>query len=207
MLDAWFSNKLAPDGDVKDGCHPDEAEALKKYLRHEITAEEAAHAISRPIENSSNPGEDLPRLWDLLIDALLELPLDNTKRLITLIQTIENLPEPDMTAVEEGKRPAHGKLWRGLPGFGHLYADIHQSTDWREEALEAEATERRRLREYHIRKAKIEAQLVAEGLAGIPIDWGYETVTDALERKDALLDVEIPAAAEWLSIAGARFWE
>ncbi len=33
MSDAWFSNKLAPDGDVEDACHPDEAEALKKCLR------------------------------------------------------------------------------------------------------------------------------------------------------------------------------
>ncbi|KAI2468848.1 hypothetical protein F4781DRAFT_247893 [Annulohypoxylon bovei var. microspora] len=112
-----------------------------------------------------------------------------------------------MTAIEERKRPAHGKLWRGLPGFGHLYADIHQSTDWREKALKAEATERGRLREYHTRKAEIEARLAVAGLASIPIDWGYETVADALESSDALLDFQIPAAAEWLDIAGARFRE
>ncbi|OTB02434.1 hypothetical protein M426DRAFT_24759 [Hypoxylon sp. CI-4A] len=207
MSNAWFSNKLAPDGDVEDGCHPDEAEALKKYLRREIVAEEAAQSISRPIANASNPGEDLPRLWALLIDALTELPSENIEPLIALIKAIEDLPEPDMADVEESKRPAHGKLWRGLPGFGHLYADMHQSSDWREDALKADATDRDRLREYHVRKAKVEARLAVAGLASIPIDWGYETVADALESSDALLDFQIPAAAKWLEIAGARFRE
>ncbi|KAI2621157.1 hypothetical protein GGR54DRAFT_600408 [Hypoxylon sp. NC1633] len=207
MSDAWFSNKLAPDGDVEDGCHPDEAEALKKYLRQEIGAEEAAQAISQPVVNASNPGQDLPRLWDLLIDALIELPSDKIESLITLVKAIEDLPELDMADIEESKRPAHGKLWRGLPGFGHLYADILQSIDWREKASKADATERSRLREYHVRKAEIEARLAVARLASIPIDWGYETVADALESSDALLDFQVPAAAEWLVIAGARFRE
>jgi hypothetical protein len=42
------------------------------------------------------------------------------------------------------------------------------------------------------------------GLAGIPIDWGYEVIDDALGR-DALLDFEVPAAAEWFAICGQRF--
>ncbi|KAI1639198.1 hypothetical protein F4809DRAFT_175825 [Biscogniauxia mediterranea] len=211
MSDAWFSNKLAPDGDVEDGCHPDEAEALKQYLRGETTAEAAARAISQPIANASNPREDVSRLWDLLIDALLELPADKLEPLITLIQALENLPEPDMAGVEERKRPAHGRLWRGLPGFGHLYADIHQSGDWRAAARSADAAERSRLRAYHVRKAAVEARLAAAGLAGIPLDWGYETVADALENSSsssgAVLDFEVPAAAQWLDVAGARFRE
>ncbi|KAI6081422.1 hypothetical protein F4821DRAFT_249327 [Hypoxylon rubiginosum] len=207
MSDAWFSNKLAPGGDTEDGCHPAEAEALKKYLRREIAAEEAARAISQPIVHSNNPGEDLPRLWALLIDALIELPSDKIESLITLAWAIENLPDLDMAGIEESKRPAHGKLWRGLPGFGHLYADIHQSIDWREKALKADATERSRLREYHVRKAEIEARLAVARLASIPIDWGYETVADALESRNAMLDFQVPAAAEWLEIAGSRFME
>ncbi|KAI1487551.1 hypothetical protein F5X96DRAFT_140808 [Biscogniauxia mediterranea] len=201
MSDAWFANKLAPDGAIEDGCHPAEAEALKQYLRGATTAAEAALAISRPIAHASrNPRDEVSRLWDLLIDALLELPADTTTEpLIALIQALENLPEPE------------SKLrWRGLPGFGHLYADIHQSGDWRAAALRApDAGERSRLRAYHVRKAAVEARLAAAGLAGIPIDWGYETVADALESSSsaAVLDFEVPAAAEWLRIAGARFRE
>ncbi|KAI0178590.1 hypothetical protein GGR52DRAFT_263060 [Hypoxylon sp. FL1284] len=207
MSAKWFFNKLAPDGYTEDGCHPDEAEALKKYLGQEMVAEEAAQAMSQPIANASNPGEDLPRLWDLLIDALIELPPKEIEPLITLVKAIEDLPELDMAGIEESKRPAHDKLWRGLPGFGHLYADIHQSTDWQVKALNADGTERSRLREYHVRKAEIEARLTVAELASIPIDWGYETVADALESSDALLDFQVPAAAQWLEIAGARFRE
>ncbi|KAI4860190.1 hypothetical protein F4820DRAFT_437557 [Hypoxylon rubiginosum] len=83
--------------------------------------------MSQPIVNVSNPGENLARLSDILIDALIELPSDKIESLITLVKAIYNLPEPDMADREESKRPAHGKLWRGLPDFGHLYADIHQS--------------------------------------------------------------------------------
>lgn len=203
MCDAWFAEKLAPDGDVEDGCHPQEAQAMKKYLRQEMTAQEAASAITQPVVNAEDPSEDLRRLWGFLIDALIELPC--TDLLIKLLQAIEDLPEPDMTAVAESKLPTHGKLWRGLPGFGHQYADLCQSGDWRGLFIKADAAERKRLQSYHIKKAGIEARLVVAGLAGIPIDWGYETVADALERSDALLDCEIPAAAEWLNIAGQRF--
>ncbi|KAH6887508.1 hypothetical protein B0T10DRAFT_574552 [Thelonectria olida] len=202
MSDAWFSEKLAPDGDTTDGCHPDEAQALKKYLCQEISAGEAAHAITRPILNSKTPYDDLPRLWGFLMDALIELPSD-TSRVLGLLQAIEDLPEPDMSVIEESQRP--DKLWRGLPGFGHLWADLYQSGDWRAEAAKANTQERKRLREYHVRKAEIEARLVASNLASIPIDWGYETVADALEKSDALLDFQIPAAAEWFRHAGDRF--
>jgi hypothetical protein len=29
-----------------------------------------------------------------------------------------------------------------------------------------------------------------------PLDWGYEAIVDAMERKDAVLDFEIPAAGQ-----------
>lgn len=44
----------------------------------------------------------------------------------------------------------------------------------------------------------MEARLVHAGLAGVPLDWGYEVVADALERSDAVLDFEVPAAARWV---------
>ncbi|KAI1403206.1 hypothetical protein F4819DRAFT_236224 [Hypoxylon fuscum] len=209
MSNEWFSEKLAPDGNVEDGCHPNEAQAMKKYLRHEFTAQEAARAITQPIENAENPGHDLPRLWDFLMDALIELPSETTESLIELLQAIENLPEPDMTAIEEKKRPSHGKLWRGLPGFAHLYADIHQLGDsgWRALAVKADGPEQDRIRNYQVRKADIEARLAVLSIAGITIDWGYETVADALEKSDALLDFEVPAAAAWFARAGERFKE
>jgi hypothetical protein len=204
MSEEWFSHKLAPDGETEDSCHPEEAQALKDYLQQETTVKVAARAITRPIESASNPGEDLHRLYALLIDALIELPSSETPSLIGLIQAIEDLPEPDMSAIKKSKLPAHGVLWRGLPGFGHLYADLHQSSSWRNVFDTEDPLERDDLRKYHVKKAGIEACLAKAELAGIPMYWGYECVSDALECSNALLDFEVPAAAEWLFVAGDR---
>lgn len=202
MSDDWFSYKLAPDGDIEDGCHPEEAQALKDYLRQKTTTAEAAQGITRPITVASNPKEDLTRLWTFLMDALMELPRQHTDALIALLETIEDLPAPRFTATKD-KQPFEA-LWKALPGFGHLWSDMHRSSNWRT-LIRASGAERDAFRDDYIRKAEIEARLVRAGLAGIPIDWGYETVADALESSNAVLDIEFPAAAEWLRFCGGRF--
>ncbi|EFQ27848.1 hypothetical protein CGRA01v4_13338 [Colletotrichum graminicola] len=204
MSDDWFSSKLAPDGDVDDGCHPQEAQAMKDYLHEKMTAAEAAQAITRPVATADNPREDLARLWGFLMDSLLELPQEHIESLLELLKAIENLAEPDFTTVDESKRTSE-KLWSGLPGFGHLWADSYQSGSWRRAAAAATGPERDALRDIHVRKAEVEARLVAAGVGGIPIDWGYEVVVDALESSNALLDFEVPAAAKWLIFCGGRF--
>jgi len=204
MSDDWFSSKLAPDGDVEDGCHPQEAQAMKDYLHQKTTAVEAARAITCPVATADNPREDLARLWGFLMDSLLELPAEHIESVLELLKAIENVEEPDFTAVDESKRTSE-KLWRGLPGFGHLWADTYQSGSWRRAAAAAAGPERDALRDTHVRKAEVEARLVAAGVGGIPIDWGYEVVADALESSNALLDFEVPAAAKWLVFCGERF--
>lgn len=204
MSDDWFSYKLAPDGDVEDGCHPEEAQVMRSYLREGMTATEAARAITNPIVIAENPREDLARLWGFLMDSFLELPTAHTEPLLKLVKAIEALPEPDFTAVGEEKRPSE-KLWRGLNGFGHLWADSYRSGCWKDTAAATNGPERDVLRETHVRKAEIEARFVMAGLGDITIDWGYEVVANALESSDALLDFEVPAAARWLVICGHRF--
>lgn len=208
MSDAWFSHRLAPDGDIEDGCHPDEAQALKDYFAEKTTVIQAAHAITKPIVLSSNPNNDLPQLWALLMDALIELPSQYTQPLIQLIQAIEELPKPDISNVEKDKLPVHGRLWRSLPGFGHQWADEGASYNWRlrlDQMEDISEIERNQLLERHVKRAKIEARLAVAGLADIPLDWGYECVADALERSEALLDFEVPAACQWLTVARDRF--
>jgi len=203
MADDWFAYKLAPDGDVEDGCHPDEAQALKDYLRRKTTAPDAARAITRPLVTCDDPREDLVRLWALLMDAFVELPSEHMERLIALVAAIEALPEPDFRAVDADKQPQE-KLWKGLAGFGHLWADSYQSGSWRAFASNLVGEERKAYGDEHIQKAQAEARLIAAGLAGIEIDWAYEAVADALESSNALLDMEIPAAAQWLQHCGQR---
>jgi hypothetical protein len=204
MSDDWFTYMLAPDGEVEDGCHPEEAQAMKGYLLQCTTAHDAARAITRPVVTADNPREDIVRLWSFLMDALVELPLEYVGPLIALIRAIENLPRPNFEAVKKENRPDE-ILWKGLPGFANLWSDSYQSGSWREMAKATEAPERDELRAEHVRKAEVEARLVAEGLGDIPIGWGYEVVADALESSNALLDFDVPAATAWLVLCGQRF--
>jgi hypothetical protein len=60
------------------------------------------------------------------------------------------------------------------------------------------------IREEHIKRAEIEARFVMVDY--LPLDWGYEVIADALERKDAVLDFEIPAAGQYMEIVGHRLY-
>lgn len=204
MSDSWFNEKIAPDGATEDGCHPHEAQALKDYYHQKTNAKEAAQAITRPIEESKDPGANLYRLWGLLVDALVELPITQIPALIQLLAAIQQLPEPDLTGRLTENTPADGFLWRRLPGFGHMWADEHKRDDWRQTLAVSDSTQRAQLRAEHVRKAGIEARLAVADVGGIPLDWGYDCLADALESHSAVLDFEIPAAAEWIAIAGKR---
>ncbi|KAI1122960.1 hypothetical protein F5Y10DRAFT_286601 [Nemania abortiva] len=208
MSDAWFAHKLAPDGDTTDGCHPDEAQALKSYLSGSSTSSQAAQAITKPILQSPDPNGDLPRLWSLIADALLELPPPTVLSLIALIRAIEALPPPDFSSLSEANRPAHGQLWRTLPGFGHLWADDYPSLrQWAYDGVSKTAAEREATIARFTRRAEVEARLAREGLAGFPMHWGYECVADALEQSSSEAEVEIPVACKWIQIASEKFRE
>ncbi|KAK7963335.1 hypothetical protein PG988_010309 [Apiospora saccharicola] len=203
MSDAWFEFAIAPDGDTTDGCHPEEAHALKSYLRGHMTAKQAAEAITKPIAACPDPDDDLDRLYGLLENALMELPAQDMTRVLDLIGAIEHLPAPDHSTVP------HGILWRELPGFGHQWSDGAGAGvlfHW----VEGTGSVRVKKNEeayvsQSIRRAQVEASLVRKGLVGLEISWGYEIVTDALERSKAALDTEVPMACEWLKILGDRF--
>ncbi|KAL1983252.1 hypothetical protein VTN96DRAFT_350 [Rasamsonia emersonii] len=208
---AWFKEKLAPDGCVEDGCHPDEAQALQEYIEGKTTAEQAAYTITRPVATSAEPGDNLHRLWGLLTDALVEWPsAEETSALIQLMAAIEHLPEESHLTDRARASLHHGPPWNGLPGFGHQWSDEHKRGDWRRTISEQQqitTSERAALRAKVVKIASIEAQMVAAGVGGIPLDWGYECISEALERSDAVLDFEIPMAAEWFKVAGRLIYE
>lgn len=207
MSDTWFASKIAPENDKDDGCHPQEAKVLKAYLRGTIpTAHEAARAITLPVESEPNPIRDVPRLWGLLIDALTELPTSQQK-IIDLLSGIKRLPPPD-DASDAGPRPPETQdLWRSLLGFGHLWADLHHTQRWRRLINTCSAAERDEFRRDQQTRAAVEAQLVVAGVGDIPLTWGYDCICDALEASEAVLAVEVPAAGEWLKIAGSLIYK
>ncbi len=204
MSDAWFNEKIAPDGDTEDGCHPDEAQALKDFYHKKKRAKEAAYAITRPIENAKDPPANLYRLWAFLADALIDLPATEVSALIELLDAIQQLPEPDLTGKRTDDTPVTDFSWRKLPGFGHMWADLHKDDGWRRALAASDPANRDVMRAEHVKKAMLEARMTIAGIGGIPIHWGYDCIADALERRDSVLDFEIAAAAEWIRVAGER---
>ena len=201
MSDEWFSEKRAPDGKTEDGCHPDEAQALKAYLQGSLTPSEAAYDITRPIASAKDKDSDLPRLWCLLIDALIELPESNIPALFRLLEAIQRLPE---TELEDQPSYTHGSktLWRNLHGFGHEWSDELKQDNWRKIIKASTPEEREELGAAYIKQASIEAWMVGWGIGAFPLDWGYRCIADALECSDAVFDCEIMAAREWLVVVG-----
>ncbi|KAL9037223.1 MAG: hypothetical protein Q9180_003842, partial [Flavoplaca navasiana] len=141
--------------------HPtDEAKALENYYDQKTEPTAAAKAITRPIASSDNPGAHLHRLWNLLIDALMQFPESQVPALIQLLAAIQNLPNPDLIDKTTPETPVDGFLWRGLPGFGHMWADEHKRDDWRRTLAAENSESRAKMRSAHVRKADIEARLV-----------------------------------------------
>ncbi|KAL8963654.1 MAG: hypothetical protein Q9193_000098, partial [Seirophora villosa] len=196
---------MGPDGFEGGGCHPGEARALEAYCRGTTEASEAARAIVRPTEQSEDPAAHLCSLWNLLINALVQLPATQIPSLLLLLVSIQRLPRPGWKGREV---TPHGHLWDGLPGFGHMWADKHKQGHWRDSLAAAvrEGASRTELRATHVRKARVEACLMKAKIGRLPLDWGYECIADALERQGAVVDFEIPAAAEWLKVAGDQLY-
>ncbi|KAL8709033.1 MAG: hypothetical protein Q9220_006157 [cf. Caloplaca sp. 1 TL-2023] len=220
MSDDWFEEQVAPDGVEEDGCHPDEARALQSYLKGEITTQECAHAITQPVLASNLAVCDLQGLWNFLQNALLDLREDHVQLVIDLLIAIEDLPDPDLTSRATGTTldPLNDFFtWKGLPNFGHLWADVYKQDDRRTDLSitlskppgstgRGPKTRRDHLRTAHVKRANIEARLAVANIGRIPLDWGYEAIADALEPNlmADLLDFELLAAQEWIDIAGEQ---
>lgn len=86
-----------------------------------------------------------------------------------------------------------------------MWSDSYQLGTWKKNVKDTNGQEHDRLRNEHVRKADVEERLFNADLAGIPIDWGYEAVADALESRTALLDFEVLAVTGWLVICGHTF--
>lgn len=170
MSDCWFASKTALNGDTNEnegGCDPQEARALKAYLRRKTAPAEAASAITGPVSNATNPKGELHHLWGLIQDALVELSQEDVVRLMHLIQVIEDLP--NHTAVENESGHLDDRFWRESPGFANLWADLYPRYCFRAYVEGSVGETRDTMRCKHVRQAHVEAQLVHVGLAGLTI--------------------------------------
>ncbi|CAG8427381.1 unnamed protein product [Penicillium salamii] len=201
--DAWFDQHTAPmDGEEETGAHPHQAAALKAYLKGESKPSETAAAMTRP--HDSEKQIDLrDRVLGIIEDALFELPESHTPALVDLLKELSQLPD------EEDGEP----VWRNLMSFGHSWSDGWKQSHWREALATRDPVTRAKRRKAHVHLAFVEASCAMaapgpnaeDGL--LPLSWGYECISEALECQDAMWDFEVPAAAVWIKIAGERLRE
>ncbi|PWI72253.1 hypothetical protein PCL_10876 [Purpureocillium lilacinum] len=213
--DEWFTSHTAPvDGEEETGGHPYQVKALRRYLDGQSTSSEAAAAITKPEPNSSETKADLrDRVFGLMENALYELPQSHTTALVALLKEIDAQGGED-----EGGAP----LWNGLKSFGDSWSDSWKQAHWRKALATRDPRTRGRRREAHVHRAFVEASCAVVGSSVgkdddaknsaerglLPMSWGYECISDALESRDGVVwDFEVPAAAVWLRVARQRLRE
>lgn len=197
---AWFTHHTAPmDNEPETGAHPHQTSALQTYLSGKSNPSTTASILcSSPQDLTEFPADLCSRVLALLSSALFELPRRYTPSLISLLLEIHNSPDP---------------TWNALPGFATSWSDTHKQCHWRAALATRDPSTRSQRRAAHIHRAFVEASCAVafptlsaeEGV--MPLSWGYECLSDALECQDAVLDFEVPAAAVWVKVAGARLKE
>jgi hypothetical protein len=201
--DAWFDRHTAPmNGEEETGAHTYQAAALKAYLEGDSKPSETAVAITK--HYASEKKTDLrSRVLGIIEDALFELPKSHTPALVDLLKELSQLTD------EEDGVP----VWKSLEGFGNSWSDGWKQSHWREALATRNPVTRAKRREAHVHLAFVEATCAMaapgpnaeDGL--LPLSWGYECISEALECQDAVWDFEVPAAEVWIKVAGERLRE
>ncbi|KPM41452.1 hypothetical protein AK830_g5052 [Neonectria ditissima] len=194
--DEWILSQVAPTKEelhAGDGCHLDEAICLIDYLNNNITAQEAATTITKPVLIEASPRDELYRLMALLCEAPVELAADRDK-LFDLLSAIQALP------------PEEGIDWVDLPGFGNMWSDLFRAglngtNAWEGEPLSQDR--KAELRQHFEALATVEAELYMRGLGGVSDVWGYEIISQVCSGRPGL-DVFITGVHAWLKVAGSK---
>ncbi|KAI5270062.1 hypothetical protein E4T47_06572 [Aureobasidium subglaciale] len=187
MTDAWFEYAVSPDGITEDGCRPAEAQALKAYLRDEMTIDEATDQITQPTEECNDPQKGLPNLWGLLQDALIEIP-DTQEKIVALVRAIKK--RPDRGSVESTST----KFWFNLPSFANQWYDgnwWYYQNRWRDHPSEYRSPDKI-LEITNIARTEALFVVVDIDILGEHL-WfeGFSRICDTLEDSKAVLGIEI----------------
>lgn len=223
---SWFESQLTrykTNSDLlRDYYLAEEINTLKAFYDGDSTAEQAAEAITRPINSTPVPKINtmsdeivpLTQLWRLYTDVLIEAPSSRTADLIALGLAIDRVPDRlhRGEALDDNDEPM---VWKGLPYVAMVWGDAnwmfaHQIVDG---CKDADA--RRRARDVYFKQQDVEAQLVHAGI----LEWSnaLRFMVDALENDPnspdtddttpVVVDFQFPAVAIWVRHNGRRLYE
>lgn len=202
MSQDWYDNAIVPDGDPEDGCRPEEAQALRLYLDDKVDVAEAARLVTKPTEFSEDPGDDLPNLWGLLQDALIELP-NSQQKVVRLISKIRDLPNFDLDSHDKKRsgplEDRSSSLWHDLPSFANQWYDgnwWYYQNEWRQKPQLYSSPDK--IVEI-TNLARAEALFAHTDILDDRVRYeGLSRLCDTLEDNKAVIEIEIHAVREWL---------
>lgn len=168
----------------------EEIAALQAFYLYQTSPDEAAQAITRPIANSFIPDLGtysdeivaLCKLWEVLVNALIEWPSSRTPDLVALLIAISNIPDyiHRGEATDDDERPL---TWNGLPYFTMPWRDAHWMSpgDITRECSNNNKAARQHARDNYLKTQDVEAQLVAAGV--FDMKCAFDNLIWILERK------------------------
>ncbi|CZT20088.1 uncharacterized protein RCC_05945 [Ramularia collo-cygni] len=184
-----------------DGNHPDEIDAMRKFLVGTLTAHDAAAAIIHSITLEDDPPHEVYRLWGLLAATLVELGREVGRKSLDLLAAIQQLPD--------ATTPTGTIKWSDLPGFGNMWYDSHSmhmdgSPPW-ESGREGILTREREtvLRDLYEDGGAAEASIWLRIPNVINPNLGYEVLNLSRSGR-ACLFINLHQVHGWLKIAGPQ---
>lgn len=180
-----------------DGNHPDEIDALRKFLNGTLTAEEAAVAITAPISRGGNPPGEQYRLWGLLADAIAEHGQEVSRKSLDLLIAIVALPRtPELD-------------WSNLTKFSNFWSDMygsqHQGPPQWEYGKEGLLSEERKaeLCGLYVDEGVAEANMWLELPDALGPELGYDALNLSCSGREGLY-IYVHYIHGWLKTAGLQ---
>lgn len=206
VSDPWFEEIADSNGEEYPTTR--ETACLQLFLTDQTTAEVAAKDIMT-IDEDEKPVDDKPnRLAWLLVQAATHYQIQQPQ-LIELVNAIRALSDNDLNLTEaQRERFPRWRTWKDLGAFELLLDDTRRSYWAYRYTLDEEfdGSPDDCYRRWESIQSFYAHRFIINNANGVPLN-GIAQIATALENEEAQLDdsmvnAEVPAAAQWLLIAG-----
>lgn len=206
--------------DEEEPATPEETEALRQYLCESSSTDDAAKAIMNMSEAKIPLDDKVFRVATLLLDAATNFPERQT-RILDLVDAIRALSDDDLYFTEEQQaRYPDWQTWKEFEKFDFIFDDAYRSARaWRFTLDTNDDDPQVNSRRWTSLTALMAHMCMRHHDLSNPYLYGLDNIRSALEQESwssssgipisplLALDVEVPAAAQWILIAGDKIFE
>ncbi|KAF2722597.1 hypothetical protein K431DRAFT_283736 [Polychaeton citri CBS 116435] len=172
---SWFDTQQKRWSRANEAIHgflTEEMKALQAFHDGKATAEETAHAITRPISTSpvpslgtySDESVAIADLWRLLMTALMEWPSCRTPDLLELLSAIGKVPDKVHSGEATNDTGEEQLEWSTYPYIGMVWYGANELEPGQIVKQSPDAATLETARTIYLRQREIDAQLIARGV-------------------------------------------